>query len=320
MQRYVKFLESKATDGIVAYGLGDWYDIGPGGPGFGKQTSMGVTATLMLYQDAVTMAKIARLLDKPEDAESYAALASKVGTAFNARFWNAATGQYDKGSQTANSMPLELALVPEARRSEVLEHIVSDIHAHNDHVTTGEIGYPYMLRALMAAGRSDVVMSMMMRKDPPSYGSQLAAGATSLTEAWDANPHSSQNHFMLGGAEEWFDRGLGGIDIDLSRPMREERITIRPTMVEGVDWVKCWYESKLGRIVSDWKKVDGVLTMELTIPAGATGTVWIPVEANNVVMEGKVSAEKASGITPVRRSDGAAIYRVTSGNYRFTVK
>ena len=32
MQRYVAALESKAVDGIVAYGLGDWYDIGPERP------------------------------------------------------------------------------------------------------------------------------------------------------------------------------------------------------------------------------------------------------------------------------------------------
>ena len=37
----------------------------------------------------------------------------------------------------------------------------------------------------------------------------------------------SQDHFMLGGAEEWFYRGLGGIDFDMSRA-KDERITIRP--------------------------------------------------------------------------------------------
>ena len=320
MQRYVKFLEGKAKDGIVAYGLGDWYDIGPGGPGFGKQTTLGVTATMMLYQDAVTMAKIARLLDKPEDATGYEALASRVGAAFNARFWNPATGMYDKGSQTANAMPLSLGLVPEAHRAQVLAHIVADIHAHNDHVTTGEIGYPYMLRALMAAGRSDVEMAMMMRKDPPSYGSQLAAGATALTEAWDANPHSSQDHFMLGGAEEWFYRGLGGIDFDLSRPEKDERITIRPAIVDGVDWVRCSYDSKLGKIESDWKKEGGALAMDVTIPAGETATVWVPAANGAAVMEGSTPAEKAAEVTFVQQSNGAAEYRVTSGSYHFTVK
>jgi len=39
---------------------------------------------------------------------------------------------------------------------------------------------------------------------------------------------------MLGGAEEWFYRGLGRIDFDLSRPAKDERITIRPAVVDGV--------------------------------------------------------------------------------------
>ena len=67
--------------------------------------------------------------------------------------------------QTANAMPLALGVVPEERRAAGLKHVVDDIHAHEDHVTAGEVGYPYMLRALMEGGRSDVLMAMMMRKD-----------------------------------------------------------------------------------------------------------------------------------------------------------
>jgi alpha-L-rhamnosidase len=275
MQAYVKFLEGKAQDGIVAYGLGDWYDIGPGAPGVAKNTALGVTGTLMLYEDAVAMQKIATLLGHSDDAASYAALAARESAAFNRRFWNAQVGYYDRDSQTANAMPLALGIVPEDKRAALLDRIVADIHAHQDHVTTGEIGYPYLLRALMEGGRDDVLLAMMLRKDPPSYGSQLVAGATALTEAWDANPKSSQDHFMLGGAEEWFYRGLGGIDFDMSRSA-SERITIRPQAVHGVDWVKCGYGSKLGRIESDWKRSGGDVIFEITVPAGAEAKVVLP--------------------------------------------
>ncbi len=275
MQAYVKYLQGRAVDGIVAYGLGDWYDIGPGAPGLSKQTTLGVTATLMLYEDAAAMQKIATLLGHADDAASYAALALSEKNAFNRRFWDAEAGTYDKGSQTANAMPLALGIVPEAQRAAVLAHLVADIHAHNDHVTTGEVGYPYLLRALMEGGRNDVVMAMMMRKDPPSYGSQLAAGATSLTESWDANPKSSQDHFMLGGAEEWFYRGLGGIDFDRSRA---GPIVIRPAIVDGVGWVRCGYISSLGKIESDWTRDANGTTLVVTIPDGAKATVLLSGE------------------------------------------
>jgi hypothetical protein len=171
-----------------------------------------------------------------------------------------------------------------------------------------------MLRALMEYGRSDVVRSMLMRKDAPSYGSQLEAGATALTEAWDANPNSSQDHLMLGGAEEWFYRGLGGIDFDLSRADKDERITIRPRVVEGVEWVRTSYGSKLGKIESDWKREAGALTLNVMIPAGATATVWVPAK------NGEVATNLTEGVTLVRREKVAAVYRIGSGTYHFTVK
>lgn len=319
MQQYLGYLESKAVDGIVAYGLGDWYDIGPGEPGVEKNTTLGVTGTLMLYEDAAAMEKIAALLGHAEDASKYKALVEREKAAFNARFWKEKSDFYDKGSQTANAMPLALGIVPANKRAAVLAHVVEDIHAHNDHVTTGEVGYPYLLRALIQAGRNDVVLAMMLRKDPPSYGSQLEAGATSLTEAWDANPKSSQDHFMLGGAEEWFYRGLGGIDVNMSRVDPPERITIRPAIVAGVDWVRCGYESKLGKIESDWKRDGATTTIEVTVPAGAEATVVVPHGDDGRVMEGDVPAEKAAGVTFLRQEPGAAVYRVGSGVYRFRV-
>ncbi len=315
MQRYVAFLEGKAVDGIVAYGLGDWYDIGPGGPGFGKQTTLGVTGTLMLYEDAVVMQKTAALLGKKADVAKYADLAAKEKAAFNAHFFDAAKGYYDKGSQTANAMPLALGIVPEGAEGGVLEHVVADIHAHNDHVTTGEIGYPYMVRTLMEHGRSDVILAMMLRKDAPSYGSQLEAGATALTEAWDANPQSSQDHFMLAGGEEWFYRGLAGIDFDMSR-VRDERITIRPAIVQGVDWVRASYQSALGMVKSEWKREGGVTTMEVVIPAKASGTVVIPLRNGEALVEG--GTEKDA--TLLKTDRGAVVYRVGPGSHRFVVK
>ena len=315
MQRYVKYLAGRAQDGIVAYGLGDWYDIGPGSPGVAKNTSLGVTGTLMLYQDEKTMEKIARVLGKDDDARKYAEQAAQTAAAFNAKFFRTTTGEYDRGSQTANAMPLDLGIVPADHRAEVLAHVVADIHAHNYHVTTGEVGYPYMLRALMDNGENDLLMAMMLRKDPPSYGSQLAAGATSLTEAWDANPHSSQDHFMLGGAEEWFDLGLGGIDFDMSRA-KDERIMIRPRVVSGVNWVRSSYDSRIGMVRSAWMREDGGLTLEITVPANASATVWVPVRAGESV----VSGGNAADATKLGAEEGSDVYRVTSGTHRFMVK
>src|SRR5438067_3934151 len=39
MRRYVEYLRGRADSSIVDFGLSDWYDIGPGDPGFSKLTS-----------------------------------------------------------------------------------------------------------------------------------------------------------------------------------------------------------------------------------------------------------------------------------------
>jgi alpha-L-rhamnosidase len=261
------------------------------------------------------MSKIAALLGHADDGTGYAALAKREADAFNRKFRNADKGWYDTGSQTANAMPLALGIVPQERKAAVLAHIVADIHAHQDHITTGEVGYPYLLRALMEAGQNDLVLAMLLRKDPPSYGSQLAAGATALTEAWDAK-HGSQDHFMLGGAEEWFYRALGGIDFDMTRS-KDERITIRPAMLEGVTWAKCSYKSVLGKIESDWKQEGGATSIDVAIPPGATATLILPLKMTPSAPENGLPTGKGPHLTEVRRDGAVVVYRAAAGLFHF---
>jgi alpha-L-rhamnosidase len=312
MQHYISYLQGRANNGIVAYGLGDWYDIGPGGPGFEKNTTLGVTGTLMLLQDAQTLQKIATLLGHPADAERYRTLADQEKAAFNAKFWNPRAGWYDTGSQTANAMPLALDVVPPEHQPMVLAHVIADIHAHQDHITTGEVGFPYLVRTLTQANRSDVVMALLMRTDPPSYGSQLAAGATSLTEAWDANPHSSQDHFMLGGAEEWFFRGLGGIDLDFSR---SEPLVIHPRLVDGVTWVKVGYICKLGKVEVDWQRAGSSTSFTITIPPGVDAPVILPASTSATI----TFKENARAFASLNPEDNEFQFRLRPGIHHILV-
>jgi len=218
MRRYVEYLQNKSDNGILAYGLGDWYDNGPKPPGVSQLTSLGVTGTAIYYQDLRTLAKIADVLGRSDDAPLWTQRADQTRTAFNEKFYDRATGIYDRGSQTDFAMPLVVGLVPEDRRDDALAKLVADIRKNGNHTTAGDIGFHYVIQALSEGGRSDVIYALLSNPDPPSYAAQLANGETTLTEAWDANPRSSDNHLMLGHAEEWFYQDLAGIDFDLSRP------------------------------------------------------------------------------------------------------
>jgi hypothetical protein len=320
MQRYAEYLRGKAQGHLLLYGLGDWYDIGPQSPGRSQLTSAGVTATAIYYQELMTLANVARLLHHMDDGDKYANEAGEVKTAFNARFFHADTNQYDTGSQTANAMPLVVGLVPGDRRTAVLANLVADIHAHGDHVTAGDVGFHYVVRALTDGGRSDVLYAMLTRTDKPSYGDQLAHGATTLTEAWDTNPTSSQNHFMLGHAEEWFYRGLAGIRVDLSTdPSLNEQIYIQPAIAGDLTHVSASYHSKLGVVASAWTRDGNKLKMDVTLPV--VGEIVIPGEfSKQIKLNGRPIA--STNTVTVIRCDGSACpkdltYLLPAGTYHF---
>ncbi|MHB8889472.1 MAG: family 78 glycoside hydrolase catalytic domain [Acidobacteriaceae bacterium] len=321
MQRYVEYLTSRAKDGIVNYGLGDWYDIGPKDPGVSQLTSLGLTATAIYYQDLAAMTRIAEITGHSADAVHYRKQAAEVRAAFNAKFYHANTHSYDHGSQTSNAMPLVLGLVPHQDRAAVLANLVADIHAHQDHVTAGDVGFHYVVAALEDNGRSDVLLAMLLRTDPPSYGAQLAAGATALTEAWDANPHNSQDHFMLGDAEEWFYHGLAGIDFDMSRSFgtAAHAITIRPAVLPGVASATASYDSVLGKIRSAWHHQGDAVIFDITIPANTIATVVLPVTHGASVTESGHALAKEDGITRIGHTDATEMFSVASGTYHFKV-
>mgnify|MGYP000779327759 CR=1 FL=1 len=211
MQRYIDYLSSKADNHIIAYGLGDWFDIGPESPGESQLTSNGVTATAIYYYDVTLMEKMANLLGKPDDARKYQELAARIKQAFNRTFWNPSTRTYDRNSQAANAVALYMGLTTPENRQQVFDNLIADIRGRNNALTAGDVGYRYVLRALEAGGASDVIYDMNCKYDTPGYGWQLAHGATALTESWQAYGFVSNNHFMLGHLMEWLFSGLGGI-------------------------------------------------------------------------------------------------------------
>ena len=317
MRRYVDYLSSRANDNIVAYGLGDWYDIGPGEPGVSKLTTSGVTATAIYYQDMRVLERTLALAGRNDESRAYAAKADAVRKDFNARFFDPAKHRYDKGSQTAQAMPLVVGLAPEDERSQVLEALIADIRAHNNHVTAGDVGYHYVVDALLDGGRSDVLYDMLERTDSPSYGYQLAQGATSLTEAWDANPNSSQDHFMLGHAEEWFYRGLGGIGVDLSQ-QAPRQLTLRPQLVGNLTWVQTRYVSALGPVESNWRRGATQTEYQFTIPANSAATVELKTASPEALKIDGLPVVNAPGVVSKKIMANSVELVLGSGHYNIS--
>jgi alpha-L-rhamnosidase len=317
MKRYVAYLESRATNDIVDFGLGDWYDIGPKAPGFSQLTPKELTATAFYYYDTWVLAQVARLLDKTAESKEFSAKADRIRQRFNAKFYEASRGGYATGSQCANAIPLVMGLVEETNRASVLDALVKDVQSRGNSLTAGDVGYRYLLRALAEGDRSDVIFAMNNQSDKPGYGYQLKKRATSLTEAWDARRASSQNHFMLGQIMEWFYGDLAGIAPDPAGP-GFKKFLVRPQPVGDITCARAGYDSVRGRIESGWKRDSTNFVLHVNVPANTSATVWLPARSGGSVREGGRLLSEQKGVTFLRMDQDCAVLAVGSGQYEFS--
>ncbi|MEO8417020.1 MAG: family 78 glycoside hydrolase catalytic domain [Ginsengibacter sp.] len=315
MTRYVEYLTGKAKNHILYYGLGDWYDIGPKDLGPSQLTPPGITSTATYYYDLTILSKVARLLNNEKDAERYTALSVGVKDAYNKTFFHDDTKQYGSGSQTSNAISVYMGLVNPSDKKQVVDNIVKDIRQHNNGVTAGDIGFRYLLRVLDDGGKSDVIYDMNSRSDVPGYGYQLARGATALTESWQANRISSNNHFMLGHLMEWLYSGLGGISQE-DTSVAFKQIKIRPQPVGDITWAKATFHSPYGWITTNWHKYKDHFVLQVQIPANSGATIYLPATASSKVFENNLLLKE----TRITCENGTAVIEVASGDYTFEVK
>jgi hypothetical protein len=319
MLHYVEYLKSKSENHIVSYGLGDWFDYGPNQPGEAQLTPKSLTATSIYYYDVKLMSEIASVLEKTDNLSSLEKWANDIKTAFNAKFFNQKTGVISTGSQTAMAMPLCVGLIDDQFQAKVMQNLEDTILAKGKALTSGDVGFHYLVEALTNGGKSQLLYEMNARDDVPGYGFQLKKGATSLTESWPALENVSNNHLMLGHLMDWFYAGLGGIS-QTKKSVAYKEIVIKPEMVGDLTWAKTSYQSSYGEIRSAWEKSGTSVKMNISIPVNTSALIYIPVTFESIVKEGGKDISGQKDIQFVGEENGRKIYKVGSGVYSFSVE
>ena len=274
MKAYLGYVRSVSPGFITAGGLGDWVELGANG-GPAKGTPRELTATVYYYRDAVVMAECAKMLGKAEDEAAFREEAEKIKAAFNAKWWHPETANYAGGSQTDNAMALVWGLSDPAYTDRIVANIVDDIRMRGNAVTAGDIGYPFLIRALGDARRSDVIFDMTISPDKPGYAFMVKNGETSLHESWDCNPSMSRNHFMLGDVLDWYYRDLAGIR---RTSPGFATFDVAPQFVPRLNHVKASYTPHgRGTITVEWiRDPAGPVSLTVTVPPGTAATVRLP--------------------------------------------
>ncbi len=267
VKRYVDHINGLYPSGLTTWGLGDWVPVK-------TKTPVEFTSTAYYYADVVILTKAAKLFHKDVDNTYYSNLAEKIKTAFNQKYLDRATGNYDSGYQTELSAALYWKLVPAEMVTKTAELLAKRVRTDSVKLDVGLLGTKTILNALSENGYADLAYLLASRETEPSWGWWMKNGATTLYENWpiEANRDISENHIMFGEISAWFYKGLGGIYPDTAQP-GFRHIWLRPGIVAGLDSFSAVHESPFGVIGSAWMHEGSRFIYTATIPSGSSATL-----------------------------------------------
>ncbi|WP_232009268.1 glycoside hydrolase family 78 protein [Mucilaginibacter mallensis] len=288
-----------------------------------RNTNGILIATAYYYHMLLLMQHFAQILNRPADAQQFAAQAMQTKNAFKQKFLDKKTFQYDNNTVTANLLPLYFGMVPAEDRKAVFNNIVDKITIDaKSHISTGVIGTQWLMRGLTDFGRPDIAYHIAANDDYPSWGYMVKRGATTIWELWNgdtaAPAMNSRNHIMLlGDLIAWFYQDLGGIKAD---EPGFKTIIMKPSIaINRLDNVNASYNTPYGLVKSDWKKQAGHFDWAITIPANSKAIVYLPAgSVNDVKCDGK-SLSALSGAKQLPDVNGKVKVEIGSGDYHFEI-
>jgi alpha-L-rhamnosidase len=267
------------------------------------------------YRGASTMAKIAGLLGKTADANTYTQLAISLAAEYNTKYLHTddqGHAWYANNTEASNAVALDAGLVPAQYHDAVVNSLVAAVHAFGDRIGTGSVAIGPLFRTLHAAGRDDVIYTIVANPASPGYAFLVNSGKTTLTESLSGT--GSQDHHFLGEVASWFVHGLVGIQ-QAPGSVAYRDFEIKPALVGDLNHAYGSYATPHGTASASWTRAgNGLLsTLDVTVPANTSARVYVPTSATTETFVASGDAE----VRYVGSQDGAQIYDVGPGQARF---
>jgi alpha-L-rhamnosidase len=314
MKRWVGCLASWSKDYIVkmqrerAWNLGDW--CVPGG-----SLPEDLVHTFYYGYCAKLLARIASVLDRPEDARRFSDLHGEVCRAFHERFFRPDTGCYLDGRYGADVFALALGAPPRELRDRVADSLARNIMDRNHgHLDTGILATALLPDVLTELGRDDLMFTILSQTTFPSYGYWRELGHTTTLECWDGS--GSDNHPMFGSAIRWLYTGLAGLNVDMEAP-GYEHFLVQPHPLGDVTRAAYRIKTLRGLVSVAWRRDTGRFSLSLEVPVNCRATVCLPAAQPDQVTESGGPAAKSEEVAFLGIEAGRAVYRVGSGHYEF---
>jgi alpha-L-rhamnosidase len=272
------------------------------------------------------MSEIAQVLGKTQDARRYAKLFEQVRQAFLDQYVTN-EGMIAGQTQTGYVLALHFNLLPPSLRPKAVAELVRDIRRRGTHLATGFVGTPYLMHVLTEAGELDLAYELLHQRTWPSWLYSVTKGATTIWERWDGWTEergfqdagmNSFNHYAYGAVGDWLYAVVAGLDTATDKPGYQHLI-LSPRPGGGLTSARANYRTPYGQALSDWQIVDRTFVWDVAVPPNSTATIRIPCSDGAHVLEGDIPASSAEGVTAQGYHNGAAIFEIGAGRYRFRV-
>ena len=228
------------------------------------------------------MAKIAALLGKTADATSTPTLASSLAAEYNTKYLHVnadGTAYYANNTEASNAVALDAGLVPDQYKAAVQNSLVAAVHAYGDRIGTGSVAIGPLFRTLHAAGRDDVIYTMVANPASPGYAFLVNSGYTTLGESLSraAAPRTTTSWARSppGSCTAW--------SASSRRPARSPTRAWRsgPQLVGDLNHAEGTYTTPQGDAAANWTRAaNGLLSsLAVTVPANTTARVYVPTSS-----------------------------------------
>lgn len=285
MHEWVDYIHNHVNENglwMTNYQYGDWLalDREMGDKSVGATDVYFVANAYYIYVTEL-VAKTAHVLGKYGEAAYYEVLREKTLDSFRKEYYTA-RGRIVSETQTACALSLYFNLAYEKDREKIVQMLVSNIEDHQNHLTTGFVGTPYLCHALSENKAHDTAGLLFMREDLPSWLYAVNKGATTLWERWDAilpdgtmqDPGlNSMNHYANGAIGDWMYRKIGGIN---QTEAGYRRFYVKPMFVRGIEEARTELESPYGKIISCWSCRKGRIRVKVSVPANTRAELFLP--------------------------------------------
>lgn len=286
MKGWVDYITARCgSNGLWQTGFqyGDWLALDAEGNSDSKTggTDRYLVANAYYAYSTDIVGKTAEVLNKTMDKEKYGQLYRNIKTAFNKEYITEA-GNIVSGTQTASVLVLHFHLAEERHRERIAKALERNINNHNNKLTTGFVGTPYICHVLSDNKLHELAGKLFLNEDYPSWLYAVKKGATTIWERWnsilpngdfDKSGMNSLNHYAFGSIAEWMYRKLAGIN-QLEPGFK--KILIKPQFIKGIHSVEAAFTSVYGEIKCRSSYSGSKVKVDVEIPANTTAILELP--------------------------------------------